>query len=165
MVASGDSRVNRKWNLGHVALSDRRICLATRIIDFRNIYSRFDHILLSATRIEAAISMLFDLLIARAVYTLHAIIEDIIEILHCLLFHAFVFTEISLRYMFFRIDHMVKLATIPYFYLNPSYIQTTFILSGVHKGIFVIDIHEIHMNVFIDPVFKFLLVAWLKLFF
>jgi hypothetical protein len=158
MLPKGDSKVNRRLNLGHAASSDRRTCLATRIIDFCNIYSRFYHNLLSATGTEAAVSMLFGLLVARAVYALHAIIEDFIELLYCLLLYALVFTEVGFRDMFLS-NHMVEFATISYFYLNSRYIESALVFFGVHKGIFIIDVHEIHINVLVDPVFTLLVIS------
>lgn len=103
--------------------------------------------------------MLFDLLVARAVYTLHAIIEDIIEFLYCLLFHAFFFTEIGLRNVLVGIDDMIKLATVSYLYLYSCNIESTFVFFTVHKVILVIDVHKIDMNVLIDPILALLLIG------
>ncbi len=149
-LPSEDLRVNRRLSLGHAASSAPRTCQATRTIDFYKAYSSFLLSLsLSAARIKTAVCVLLGLLVSHVIGAFHTFIEDIIELLERLLLDTLVLTVIGLRNMLITIDHMVQLATVTYFYLYSRNIQSAFVLPGVEKGLSIINIHEIHVDVFI----------------
>lgn len=119
---------------------------------------------LIAARIEATVGMLLNLLIAITICDFHAFIKDVIKFFQSLFLHTFLFSEVCFGNLFVRIDNMIELTIVSNFDLDSGNIERIIVFSRIQEGIFIVNVQEINMDIFIDAILRFFVLGKFKFF-